>query len=201
MSQLIETIKVSNNQLRNVQFHTERANYSRRVLLGSVDTLNLSQLISIPDLNPEKKYMCRVLYSQSIEHVEFIEYIPRNIKKLFLVTDNDLDYSFKYANREQLNKLRNNIALEPDSDILIIQHGLITDTSFSNIAFFNDHDWFTPSFPLLKGTKRAFYIKNQLIKESNIKVSDLSKFSKARLINAMLDLEDGSDILEIIKGG
>lgn len=198
MSLLVETIKVQNNKLLNLQFHTERANYSRRILLNSVDTLNLSQFITLPILDPGKKYMCRVLYSQRIEHVEFIEYVPRNIKKLFLVTSNDLDYSFKYADREVLNKLKTITIKDPDSDILIVKNGLITDTSFSNIIFFNGRDWLTPSTPLLKGTKRAYYIQQQLIKESIIKVSDLNKFSKVRLINAMLDLEDGNDIFEII---
>ena len=201
MSLLIETIKITNNQIRNIKFHTERVNYSRRILLNSNDTLDLAELIIVPILDPEKKYMCRVLYSQKIENVEFIEYFPRKIKKLFLVTANDLDYSFKYADREELNKLKTITTSDPNSDILIIQNGLITDTSFSNIVFFNGRDWLTPTTPLLKGTKREYYLHKHLIKESQITVDDLNKFSKVRLINAMLDLEDGNDIIEIIGGG
>jgi 4-amino-4-deoxychorismate lyase len=71
----------------------------------------------------------------------------------------------------------------------------------TNIMFFNGLDWYTPSSPLLKGTKRAYYLQKQLIKESDIIVNDLNKFSKVRLINSMLDLEEGNDIFEIIGGG
>ncbi len=56
-------------------------------------------------------------------------------------------------------------------------------------------NWYTPANPLLKGTKREYYIDHKMILQRDIKVTDLRMFKKARLINAMLDLEDGADIL------
>jgi 4-amino-4-deoxychorismate lyase len=194
MCQLLETIKVKQNALLHLKFHNIRVNYSRRNLFQSDDSWDLSQLITIPELDPNKVYRCRFLYSHTVEKIEFLPYVPRIIKKLFLVTADDIDYSFKYADRDVLEKLKISRATEQDSDLLIVKNGLITDTSFTNIAFFDGNKWFTPDFPLLKGTKRAYYISNGMLTEKRITPADLPGYQKARLINAMLDMEDGQDI-------
>jgi 4-amino-4-deoxychorismate lyase len=54
--------------------------------------------------------------------------------------------------------------------------------------------WFTPAFPLLKGTKRQYYLENGVILEKEIKISDLHQYKMARLINAMIDLDESDDI-------
>ena len=62
------------------------------------------------------------------------------------------------------------------------------------IALFDGTCWFTPASPLLKGTKREYYLDNKMIFKCDIAPADLSKYKKMRLINAMLDLDDGVDI-------
>jgi 4-amino-4-deoxychorismate lyase len=79
-------------------------------------------------------------------------------------------------------------------DILIVKDGYITDTSFSNIVFFDGEKWVTPARPLLRGTMRESLLKRNLIGEENITVDDLNKIKEARLINAMLPLETGTAI-------
>ena len=194
MCQLLETIKVRQNMLQHVSFHNERVNYSRASLFKAVEPWNLSELITIPALNADLIYRCRFLYSHAVEHVEFIPYTPRIIQKLLLVYVENLDYSFKYANRDALDKLKSSAAAGDNADILIVKNGLITDTSFSNIAFFDGSKWYTPDSPLLKGTKRALYLNSGMLTARRIKPEDLPIYQKARLINAMLDLEDGNDI-------
>jgi len=194
MCQLLETIKVKQNTLQHLKFHTNRVNYSRSFLFQSVDNWDLSQLIDVPELDPDGIYRCRFLYSRVVEKIEFLPYIPRIIQKLFLVRNETLDYSFKYANRDAIDRLKSTYAPEQDSDILIVKDGFVTDTSFSNIVFFDGRQWFTPATPLLKGTKRAWYLKNRTISERLITPVDLHNYQKARLLNAMLDLEDGEDI-------
>jgi 4-amino-4-deoxychorismate lyase len=194
MCQLFETIKVRQNILQNIEAHNERVNYSRSFLFQSAEVWNLSKLITVPDLDPQIIYRCRFLYSRTIDQIGFFPYIPRMIRKLIIARADDIDYSFKYANRNALNNLRNIMAPEHDSDILIVKNGYITDTSFSNIIFFDGVKWYTSSTALLNGTKRALYLKNRIIQECSITPADLHMFKKARLINAMLDLEDGNDI-------
>jgi 4-amino-4-deoxychorismate lyase len=194
MCQLLETIKVKQNALQNLKFHNERVNTSRGLLFQSADKWDLSELITMPELDPGMIFRCRFLYSREVENIEFLTYNPRIIQKLFLVSVAALDYSFKYANRDAFDRLKSSYAPTPDSDILIVKNGLVTDTSFSNIAFFDGRQWFTPDSPLLKGTKRAYYLKNRIISECLITLDDIYKYQKARLLNAMLDLEDGEDI-------
>ena len=54
--------------------------------------------------------------------------------------------------------------------------------------------WVTPDSPLLPGTKRRVYLDLQIIHEKKIETADLKGFSHARLINAMIDLNDSADI-------
>jgi len=195
MCQLLETIKVKGNKLQHVSYHNDRVNYSRSALFQSADTWDLSALIKMPELDPEIIYRCRFLYSHEADKIEFIPYAPRNIQKLFLVHVDELDYGFKYANREILERLKKTYATEMDSDILIVKNGLLTDVSFANIAFYDGNHWYTPDSPLLKGTKRTFCLEKGIVTEKRITPADLHDYQKARLINAMLEIEDGSDIL------
>ena len=194
MCLLLETIKVRQNKLLNIEFHNERVNFSRRTLFNVTDTWDLKELIALPELDNEFVYRCRFLYAESVNVIEFLPYVRRKIVRLFMVFADDLDYSFKFSDRTKLEELKKKTAPDPDSDILIIKNGVITDTSFANIAFFDGNHWFTPASPLLKGTKRAYYIRNRILAEKEITPADLSNYQKARLINAMLDLKVGDDI-------
>ncbi len=99
-----------------------------------------------------------------------------------------IEYNYKYENRECLNEL---LELKQNcDDILIVKNKKITDTSFSNIVFFDGKKWITPSTPLLKGTKREKLLSDGKIVQNEIKLNDLKYFQKAALINSMLDLED-----------
>ena len=108
------------------------------------------------------------------------------------MVDDGLDYSHKYINRKRLEKLfsqKGNC-----DDILIVKNGLITDTSFANILFYNGIEWLSPANPLLKGTQRQFLLETEQIITAEIRPSDLKYFKKARLVNAMMRFEDEVDI-------
>jgi 4-amino-4-deoxychorismate lyase len=109
-----------------------------------------------------------------------------------MVFPSELEYSYKYEDRKAINKLFKEKG--PADDILIVKKGLITDTSFCNILFYNGKNWITPSFPLLKGTQRRYLLEQERIIPAEISTSDLQNFSKARLINAMIRFEDSLDI-------
>jgi 4-amino-4-deoxychorismate lyase len=194
MCQLFETIKVKDNQLQNPEYHDERVCQSRLALFGARDKWNLSRLIQVPQLDMHQIYRCRFIYAREVEGIEFIPYIPRTLERLYLIKTPEMQYSFKYTDRSKLDGLKHNLANKPGADILIVINNNITDTSFSNIIFFDGREWLTPDTPLLKGTKRARYLKEGMIKEVRISVDDLSSFKKARLINAMLDFDTGYDI-------
>jgi 4-amino-4-deoxychorismate lyase len=194
MSLLLETIKVKNRQLINIAFHNSRMNQTRAALLGAAKRLDLLSIIQIPVDIDHSTYKCRVEYENEIERIEFIPYQQRHIQKLFIIHVTELEYSHKYADRKALNILKTTIPDSENNDILIVKDGFITDTSFANIVFFNGTTWVTPDSPLLRGTKRAFYLENRIIEERTIKPANLNEFTKARIINAMIDLEESPDI-------
>lgn len=108
----------------------------------------------------------------------------RHVHSLALIQADHIDYTYKSAGREPLNRL---FALrDACDDILIVKQGLLTDTSIANIAL--------PTAPLvhagtspLKGTKRAALLEEGILQEKDIRPEDLPSFSTVRLFNAMID--------------
>ncbi len=119
---------------------------------------------------------------------EFIPHEYRPVKSLKLVENNEIDYHFKYSDREKLNllfELRGNC-----DDILIVKNGLITDSFVANVVLFDGLSWWTPDTPLLPGTQRSRLLQQKKIGKCRITPADLSKYQKIGLINAMQDLEE-----------
>lgn len=186
---LIETIKFENGKFANIKLHQIRMNNARNLLFDCNNNIYLNnELEKYTKNHPiENIQKCRIIYNKQIENIEFHPYVFPKIKSLKIVFNDLIDYNFKYENRESINQLfkqRQNC-----DDILIIKDGLITDTSYCNILFFDGKRWLTPEKPLLKGVQRQFLIENEIIETANITISDLQYFTKARLINAMIGFE------------
>lgn len=187
MCQLIETIQVKNGVLQDINYHKQRFRKTRMKIFGCKPDIDLSDFVL---LTPELKnglYKCRVTYDSQIRNVEFESYKPKTIASLKIVHCNTIDYKYKYKNRSDINELYKR--RKKCDDVLIVKNGYITDTSFCNVLFFDGKDWYTPSTPLLEGTKRQKLLEKNIIKEKGIKVSDLRQFRSAMLINAMLDFD------------
>jgi 4-amino-4-deoxychorismate lyase len=189
MSLLFETIKVINKKLLSVSLHNERMNRSRYELLGCKNELNLGELVEIPSDITNDVYKCKVIYAATIKDVEFRKYTPRKIEQLRLAYCDEIDYSYKYLERNLFDELLRKNNCKENEDILIIKNGRVTDTSYSNIALFDGKEWHTPKFPLLKGTKRARLIIDKRIIEKDILAEDLKNSEKIILINAMLEFD------------
>lgn len=188
----IETICLKDGQLINLAYHNERLNRTRSAYYGETHPWELSELITLPTELNRGLYKCRVTYGEAVEKVEFERYQPRSVKSLRLVEDNGIVYNFKFKDRTALQQLFEKRG-EAD-DVLIVKEGLITDTSYANVVFWDGERWITPAAPLLKGTKRAQLLKEGMIIEQKIRAQDVPKYSHARLINALLDFETTPDI-------
>jgi len=185
---LLETIKIKNRTIFNIQYHNERFNRARQELFQCSDILDLEESIELALQLDSGMIKCRVLYRQEIERIEYHPYGLPKISSLKKVHTDNIDYSFKYEDRSALIKL---LSLRTScDDILIIKQGRITDTSFCNIVFFDGSKWITPRNPLLKGTKRAKLLQEHKIIEDDVYNTDLKHFKHAGLINSMIDLED-----------
>ena len=116
----------------------------------------------------------------------------RRVHTLKLVDGSGIDYTFKYADRDKLIQLQQSKGT--CDEILIYQNGRITDTSYSNVVFYDGNQYITPSTYLLNGTKRRYLLERGIIKEQDIGLGDLPRFRYLFLINAMLDLEDNIQV-------
>ena len=197
MYQFIETIKIQEGKLCNIDFHNHRFNATRQLFFPKTEAADLNELISIPDDCKKGVFKCRMEYDDYIRSVSFTPYQIKDIKRLKLITCNEIEYNFKFKNRQTLETL---FGQRNDCDeILIVKNNHITDTSYSNIIFYDGRGWITPKSPLLKGTKRAYLLAQGIIKEEDILLSGIKNFKKVALINAMLDIEDCQiDIEDII---
>jgi 4-amino-4-deoxychorismate lyase len=186
MCRLVETIKIKNGILCDLPFHLARAEKSRRELFGIAGSADIEEkLVNMP-LPPAGVHKCRVLYRDTIEEMQIAPYVPRTVRSLKIVYHDDINYSYKFEDKKTFNAL---LARKGScDDILIVKNGFITDTSFSNVAFFDGTTWVTPETCLLRGTKREKLLADGIIQEEPIRPDDLARFKKVSLINTMLDL-------------
>ena len=174
----IESLKIVDGRFIHPELHWQHITDTQRVHFGNSTFLPLSSE-SIP---PDKRLgtlKCRIIYDQEIRKIDFETYSPRRVHTLKLVDGSGIDYTFKYADRDKLIQLQN---------------GRITDTSYSNVVFYDGNQYITPSTYLLNGTKRRYLLERGIIKEQDIGLGDLPRFRYLFLINAMLDLEDNIQV-------
>ena len=184
--QLLETIQVRDGQFQNIEYHNKRFNTLRLELFDLAIFQCLENLIKIPSECSEGIFRCRVMYEREIQSVTFTPYIYKEIKTLKLVDIGDWDYSYKYADRSFMTNL---LSENKDFDeVIMTQHGFITDCTIANLIFWDGANWFTSSTPLLKGTKRQQLLDKQEIMEIQIRIEDLGKYEGICLINAFRDL-------------
>ncbi len=178
---LLETIKIIDGKIQNLSYHQARYESSLRTLNKKVHSL-LEEFITPPK---EGTYRCRIIYDENNIKVEYFPYTLSSIDSLKLIYENNIEYSLKYADRTQLDRLFE-LRKECD-DILIVKNSYLTDTSKANIALFDGSQWYTPSNPLLFGTTRARYLDEGKLLEKTLHVDDLPNFSKVAVLNAMVD--------------
>ncbi len=181
MVQLLETLKIVNGIAPFVEFHNQRLNDARQILFNAKDQIDLKKVIQAP--TSTGIYRCRIIYSETIEAVEYLPHQNRNFQTFKIVEDDNIDYQFKYLNRDNINRL---FTLKGRADdLLIIKNGLVTDTSIANVAFWQDQ-WLTPSTPLLKGTTRARLLSEKQLFEADIRLEELNQFPKMAIMNALI---------------
>ena len=184
MYEFFETIKIENGRICNIEWHQRR--YEKTVAhFGGKKALTLERLIDPPKQGGI--FRCKMIYTPvKIVDISYFSYKKRSISSLRLV-ESDIDYTFKYSNRNEIDRLFSQRG--GCDDVLIVKKGLITDTSIANVAFFDDKEWLTPKKPLLEGTSRARYIEEGKLKEVDIPFEMLLSFSKMAFLNAMIDFD------------
>ena len=180
---MFETIRIYNGLPLHLEWHEARMNLSRRELWNLRESLHLEEIIKVPAEWQAGLVKCKVTYGLDMGSVTFSTYKQRPVHSLQLIECNDIDYHVKKSDRSVLNDL---FSRKGNCDeIIIIKKGFVTDTSISNLIFFDNKDWFTPKMPLLNGTCRQRLLKEGKISEKQMRVEDLWQFSGLKMINAM----------------
>jgi len=188
MCQLVESLKLKDGVLQNLEYHQTRMNRSMNELFSDAEKIDLEKAITISEHFNSGVFKVRVVYGSGIEKIEIERYIFRTIQSLKVVHHESIDYHLKYTNRQVLLELF--ARRENCDDIIIIKDGFVTDSFAANLLFFDGEKWFTSTTPLLKGTKRQLLIDLGIISEREIREEDIAGFQKVGLINAMIDFEE-----------
>jgi len=179
----IETIKILDGKVYNIEWHNRRFNQTRLDIFGLDNYINLIDYINPPS---NGLFRCRIVYDTDIISIEYIPYSPK-INNSFKIVQSNIDYKYKYNNRDELNSLKE--SAKGYDEIIIEKNGLLTDTTIANIAFFDGNNWITPKTPLLRGTVREKLINIGFLIPKDINSDDLKHFSNFALMNAMIGFQ------------
>ena len=187
MYPLFETIRVENGVPMHLDWHQKRMEESCMDYFEQKPSLDLEKIIVVPEPYRKGVVKARLLYNTTEYSLSFAFYTPRNVRSLCLAYDNIINYNHKYSDRKRLTVLLEQSGI--CDDILIIKNNMVTDTSFTNIIFYNGDKWVTPDTPLLKGTCRERLLYANKISEATIRKEDIQDYDQYMLINAMLDFD------------
>lgn len=183
MYPFIETIRIEQGQALNLAHHDRRLNDTRAHFWPGSHTLHLADYLAPP--SGEGILKARVAYGATgIGPISYTPYTLRPVRSLALVADDNIDYTYKSADRRCLEQLFSQRGA--CDDILIVRQGLLTDTSIANIALTDGTRWYTPAHPLLPGTRRAALLAQGILHPRMLTPRDLSAFSAIRLFNALI---------------
>lgn len=182
MSRFIESIKILDQKPQLLDYHQSRVNQTFRHF-GTESTIDLFQIIK--DLNHDENglYKLRIVYDLSGKfQTQIVPYLFGQIEGFELVENNTIDYSFKYEDRTELDKMKRQSEAQ---EIIIVKNNHITDTSFANLLFLKGKTWYTPTTYLLNGVQRQYLLKTKKIKEAEITLDNIKEYTHIQIINAM----------------
>lgn len=193
MCRFFESIQLIDGEFKRLELHQERIHKTMMDYFPGVKVIELKDVLLRTTFPASGIYKCRIVYDPEIRSIEFTPYSKRDIRSLRLV-ETDLD-SVPYK-KEDRTKLNIAFGKRGDCDeIILVKDGLITDTSFTNIAFFDGLNWFTPRIPLIYGVNRTQLVNEGFLIEKDITPDELVNFKRISLFNAMNEF--GSIELEI----
>lgn len=196
----VETIRITDGRLPSPEIltsHQARIERTCRELYGLSDGFSLSDALTeavVPPALRNGMAKCRVVYGPvGIVSVEYSPYAPPQIGSLLVVTDDEMDYPYKLCDRSRLAMWHDKAVVAGYGDALIVRRGLVTDTTFCNVAFRTTSSapkvWHTPEEPLLRGTMRERLIRQGTIVPCEIPATAIHNgtYDRAALFNALND--------------
>lgn len=180
----IEAIAWRDGKAERLIYHQKRVEEAFRVLFPDKQPFMLKELLQSVDGPGTGLYKLRLEYGVEPGIMEFQEYRMRNVSSLQLVGIDHEPMEYKATERDYIDRAFSKRGL--CDDVLMVRDGLLTDSSYANIALFDGKKWLSPRIPLLYGTRRAYLVDHGQIEPADIKADDLVQFQRIRLFNAMV---------------
>lgn len=180
----IEAIAWRDGKAERLIYHQKRVEEAFRVLFPDKQPFMLKELLQSVDGPGTGLYKLRLEYGVEPGIMEFQEYRMRKVTSLQLVGIDHEPMYYKATERDYIDRAFSKRGL--CDDVLMVRDGLLTDSSYANIALFDGKKWLSPRIPLLYGTRRAYLVDHGQIEPADIKADDLVQFQRIRLFNAMI---------------
>lgn len=187
MSRFIESIKIEDQKAFLLDLHQKRVNQTF-AHFGKEGSIDLAKIFKNLEHDEDGLYKLRIVYDLDKKFTtQLIPYAIPEIENFQLVENNSYDYSFKFEDRKEFERMK---AKAKTEEIIVVKNNHITDTSYTNILFLKGKEWFTPTTYLLNGVMRQHLLHEKKIKETEITLQNIKEFSHFQLINAMNDFDD-----------
>ncbi len=191
----IESLRLEQGEIKNLPLHQRRLDLTLLAHFGRAARIDLAAQLTHRALPASGLFKVRVTYGREIFSIDIDPYVRHAVEKTDLVLADGLDYRFKYADRTELDALRNQVArgVQP----IIVQAGLVTDAIYANVCLYDGQRWLTPARPLLEGTARAAALALGQISTAVILAEHVrkGKYPKLKLINCMTGFEEAGECL------
>lgn len=184
MSRFIESIRIEDEKVALLPMHQERMD-NVYASLGKTNPHNLDDLFHALHHEGLGLYKWRLSYEVENRALssQLTPYAVEVWEDFELMDGEGIDYHLKYEDRTALNRLKQK---SNAAEVIIYQDKKITDTSFSNLIFKKEEEWFTPKSYLLNGVMRQHLLGTHQIKEADISLDNLKTYTHFQLINAMI---------------
>jgi 4-amino-4-deoxychorismate lyase len=191
MSRFIETILAENGIVSPLEYHQERVDRTLRDWDATL-RLDLREALESVAVPPFEKSKIRVEYGVGgLECIQVSEYRIKNIQSIGLAAIGDREYRYKYADREWIYSLVGDSGCD---EVVMVKDGFVSDASIANLAFYDGRQWITPDTPLLSGTRRRYLLDAGVLHEAPVRIEDIRRFTKIRLVNAMIPWDESPDL-------
>lgn len=185
MCRFIESIQLSDGELRRIALHQERVNRVFNNFFPDAEPFSLNEVFSREQLPQKGLYKCRIVFDKAIQLIEIQPYRRREIRSLKLVDATIKSLPYKSENRSELNEA---YAKRQDcDDVLIVVDDFITDSWYANVALWDGENWYTPAKPIIYGVQRKSLLNDHKILEKDIAKTTLADYKRIRLFNAMIE--------------
>lgn len=185
MCRFIESIQLRDGVFKRLELHQPRLQKAMAAFYPNVPAIDLAEILKQSEYPTEGLFKCCIVYDSEIRQMDFSPYVRREIQTLRVVETDMASAPYKSEDRSALSAA---FAKRGDcDDVLLVRNGLLTDSSYCNVALFDGESWITPRLPLIYGVNRAQLLSEGKLIEKDIKLDDLLNFQSICLFNAMIE--------------